>query len=311
MMISKTEQLPVSFLVSLRCIFHAFVTQRWKRLESRISSIIMGFASAYIVLELFPLIHDRYAAFGVRLYWLLLLIPSLYLGLKQVLPKYFSGRMLHATIQNVQLRKANQQLRQNLQKQEILEQLLKKENQKLYRLATVDGLTQIQNRRFFDQQLHYEWQQLQQSGQPLSVILFDADYFKRYNDYYGHLAGDRCLREIARVVKESLRGESDFVARYGGEEFAVVLPNTNELGAVAIAQTIQQAIQTLAIPHAQSDISATVSVSLGIASIIPIPETSWQALVDQADQALYEAKRQGRDRYILKSYFRGFSSGIS
>ncbi|MEM9807347.1 MAG: diguanylate cyclase [Cyanobacteria bacterium P01_D01_bin.56] len=310
MMISKTEQLPVSFLFSLRRISHAFAARCWKRLESRISSIIMGFVSAYIVLELFPAIHDSYAAFGIRLYWLLLLISSLYLGFKLVLPKHFSGRMVHATVQNAQLRKANQQLRQNLQEQEILEKSLKKENQKLYRLATVDGLTQIQNRRFFDQQLQYEWQQLQQASQPLSVILFDADYFKRYNDYYGHLAGDRCLQEIARVVKESLRGESDFVARYGGEEFAVVLPNTNELGAVAIAQTIQQAIQTLAIPHAQSDISTTVSVSLGIASIVPIPETSWQALVDQADQALYEAKRQGRDRYILKSHFRSFSSSV-
>ncbi|MEM9486365.1 MAG: diguanylate cyclase [Cyanobacteria bacterium P01_F01_bin.116] len=217
---------------------------------------------------------------------------------------------MRTSVQNAQLKRVNQQLHQKLQEQEVSRQYLKKENQKLYRLANIDELTQIMNRRFLDRQLDYEWQQLQQVGQPLSVILFDVDYFKRYNDYYGHLAGDRCLWKIARAVKESLQGESNFVARYGGEEFAVVLPNVDESGAVAIAQTIQQAIHTLAIPHAQSDVSELVSVSLGLASIVPLPESSWKALVDRADQALYEAKRQGRDRYIIKSYFRRYGPSV-
>ncbi|MEM9265775.1 MAG: diguanylate cyclase [Cyanobacteria bacterium P01_F01_bin.13] len=310
-MIDKIELRPVSFLFRLQRIYQEVFPRRGTLLESRVSSIFIGFLSAYILLKIFPAINHRYMAFGKWIYWLLLLTLSLYLlELKQVLSSHFFSSLLRASIQNTRLRRTNQQLRQSLRKQKALKQSLKKENQKLHRLATIDELTQILNRRFLDRQLEYEWQQLQQTGHPLSVILFDVDYFKRYNDYYGHLAGDRCLREIAQVVKKSLQGESDFVARYGGEEFAVVLPNTNEHGAVAIAQTIQQAIHTLAIPHAQSEISDLVSVSLGIASIVPLPESSWKALVDQADQALYEAKRQGRDRYILKSYFRRYSSSV-
>ncbi|NEQ54652.1 MAG: GGDEF domain-containing protein [Leptolyngbya sp. SIO3F4] len=307
-MINKIELTSVVFWIPPWRTCQAVIGRQWKRLESRISSIIIGFVSAYILLEIFPAINYKYLVFGKRIYFLLLLTLSLYLGYKQVLAVYFPSSLLRASIQNAQLRKTNQQLRKNLREQKTLKQSLKKENRKLYRLANIDRLTQIPNRRFFDQQLEDEWQQLQQAGQPLSVILLDVDYFKRFNDYYGHLAGDHCLQEIARVVNKSLRREADFVARYGGEEFAVVLPNTDEQGAVAIAQTIQQAIQTLAIPHAQSDISAIVSVSLGIASIVPLPESSWTALVDYADQALYEAKRQGRDRYILKRHFRRYSS---
>ncbi|MEM7793217.1 MAG: diguanylate cyclase [Cyanobacteria bacterium P01_C01_bin.118] len=309
-MIDKIELFSVDFVFSPQRIRHTFVPKQLNLLESRISSIIIGFISTYILLEIFPAINYEYTIFGEWIYWLLLLTLSLYLGLKQALPNQFPSSLLRTSVQNAQLKRVNQQLHQKLQEQEVSRQYLKKENQKLYRLANIDELTQIMNRRFLDRQLDYEWQQLQQVGQPLSVILFDVDYFKRYNDYYGHLAGDRCLWKIARAVKESLQGESNFVARYGGEEFAVVLPNVDESGAVAIAQTIQQAIHTLAIPHAQSEVSSIVSVSLGIASIVPLPESSWKGLVDRADQALYEAKRQGRDRYIIKSYFRRYGSSV-
>ena len=309
-MINKIELFSVDFVFSLQRIYLAVIPNRWRLPKSRISSIVIGFLSAYILLEIFPKINYECMVLGRRIYWLLLLILSLYLGLKQVFPGHFASNLLRARIQNTQLKGANQKLQKKLREQEGVMRSLEQENQKLYRLTNVDELTQIMNRRFLDRQLDYEWQQLQQAGQPLSVVLFDVDYFKRYNDYYGHLAGDRCLQEIARVVRESLHKESDFVARYGGEEFAVVLPNTDEHGAVEIAQTIQQAIYTLAIPHAQSEVSDIVSVSLGIASIIPLPESSWKALVDQADQALYEAKRQGRDRYIIKRYFRRYSASV-
>lgn len=310
-MIHKIELFPVSCLFRLQRICRRVVPRQRKLLESRISSIIIGLVSAYILLKLFPAINHKHMVFSKWIYWLLLLVFSLYLlELKQVFFSYFSSNLLRTSMQNAQLRRINQRLRQSLRKQKALKKTLKQENQKLYRLVTVDGLTQIWNRRFFDQQIDYEWHQLQQLGHPLSVILFDVDYFKRYNDYYGHLAGDRCLQEIAQAVNKSLQGESDFVARYGGEEFVVVLPNMDEHGAVAIAQTIQQAIRTLAIPHAQSEASDLVSVSLGIASIVPLPESSWKALVDQADQALYEAKRQGRDRYIFKGYFRRYGASV-
>ena len=306
-MINKIELFSVDFLCSLPRIRQAIKSKKGKLSKPHISSIIIGFLSAYILLKIFTAINHRYMDFGEWVYWLLLLIFSLYLlELKQVFSNYFSNSLLRASIQNNRLKRVNQKLRQSLRDQKALKHSLKKENQKLYRLANIDELTQILNRRFLDKQLEQEWQQLQQAGHPLSVILFDVDYFKRYNDYYGHLAGDRCLWEIAQIVKKSLQRECDFVARYGGEEFAVVLPNTDEQGAIAIAQTIQQAIHTLAIPHAQSEVSDLVSVSLGIASIVPLPESSWKALVDQADQALYEAKRQGRDRYIFKSYFRQY-----
>ncbi|MBT9314014.1 GGDEF domain-containing protein [Leptothoe spongobia TAU-MAC 1115] len=297
----KTEQLPVGFMFTLQCVFYAVVSQRWIQLESRISAIIAGLAIGYILLEWFPAVSYEYMACGQQIYWLLTLTLSLYLGLKQLFPGQFSYGMLHQSIgtQNIQLKRTNQRLCQLLQEQTMLEQSLKEENQMLYKLANTDELTQVQNRRFFSQQLHHEWQQLQQKGRPLSVILFDVDYFKRYNDCYGHLAGDDCLQKIAQAANDSLQDSTDFVARYGGEEFAVVLPNTNEQEAVAIAQNIQQAIQALAISHAQSDASSMVSISLGIASMVPTLDTSSNRLVDLADQALYAAKRQGRDRYVL------------
>lgn len=302
-MIGQTEQLPVGVMFTLQQIFDIAVSLRWRRLESRVSSIIVGLGSAYILLEFIPSVSYGYRSFCKELYWLLLLALSLYLGLKQVMPYHFSNRFWHhnISVQNAQLKRTNQQLCKILQERAIVEQSLKEENQKLYQLATTDELTQVQNRRFFDQQISQAWQQLQQEGCPLSVILFDVDYFKYYNDCYGHLAGDTCLQKIAQVAKESLQGRVDFVARYGGEEFAVVLPGTDEQRAVEIAQNIQQAIQTLAIPHVQSDVSSIVSISLGIASILPTEESSCNSLVDLADQALYAAKRQGRDRYVLSS----------
>lgn len=309
MMINKIELHPVSFLFRLQRLCQTFVPKRARLMESRISSIIVGFVGAYVLLKVVPAIS--HITLGKWMYWLLLFTLTLYLlGLRQFLANHPASNMLRTSIQNVQLRRANHQLRQSLHGQEVLKQSLEAENQRLYRLATVDELTQIFNRRFLDQQLDQEWRQQQQAACPLSVILFDVDYFKLYNDYYGHLAGDSCLYEIAQSVQRSLQGEAGFVARYGGEEFAVVLPNTNEHGAVAIAQTIQRAIHGLAIPHAQSDVNDLVTVSLGIATIVPLPESSWKALVDQADQALYEAKRQGRDRYIFKSYFRRCSANV-
>ncbi len=302
-MMSKAEQLPVGFVFTLQRLVHIFISQQWKQLESRVSSIIVGLAVAYILLELIPAVNYEYTAFGKQLYWLLLLILSLYPGLKQVLPYHFSYGFLYQRIsnQNAHLKKTNQQLCQILQEQEITKQALEKENQTLYRLATIDELTQIQNRRFFEQQIQHEWQQLQREGRPISLILFDVDYFKRYNDHYGHLAGDNCLQKIARAAKKSLQNTTDFVARYGGEEFAVVLLDTDEQETVKIAQTIQQAVQTLAIPHAQSDISPIVSISLGITSLLPTPKDSYKTLINLADQALYKAKRQGRDRYVVSS----------
>ncbi len=178
-----------------------------------------------------------------------------------------------------------------------IELALQDANQKLKQLANIDGLTQVANRRCFDTRLQAEWQRLAREKQPLSLILFDVDNFKAYNDYYGHLAGDDCLIRITQTVQEVVRRPADLLARYGGEEFTVLLPNTDKEGVIKIAQKIQQVIRDQVIPHAHSHVADIVTVSLGIASLIPTVEVHPDTLIAYADKALYDAKQQGRDRY--------------
>ncbi|WP_071191425.1 diguanylate cyclase [Trichormus sp. NMC-1] len=180
-------------------------------------------------------------------------------------------------------------------------------NDQLVLLANLDALTQVANRRCFNNRLKEEWQKLAQEQQPLSLILLDLDAFKRYNDYYGHLAGDDCLFKISQTLYQFIRRQdinrpTDLVARYGGEEFTVLLPNTNLEGAIKVAARIQQAIHDLAIPHEQSNVKDIVTVSLGIASVVPTLEVQPDTLIAYADQALYNAKQQGRDRYCTYSF---------
>ncbi|MEA5619363.1 diguanylate cyclase [Cronbergia sp. UHCC 0137] len=175
-------------------------------------------------------------------------------------------------------------------------------NQKLEELANLDGLTQVANRRCFNKKLQTEWVNLAQTQQLLTLILFDLDEFKHYNDYYGHLAGDDCLLKIAQAVYQCIRHQDpyrpmDLIARYGGEEFVVLLPNTDLEGGIKVATRIQQAIHNLAIPHEQSTVKDIVTVSLGIASIIPTLDVKPDIVIAYADKALYDAKQQGRDRY--------------
>ncbi|PSB17237.1 diguanylate cyclase [filamentous cyanobacterium CCP2] len=176
------------------------------------------------------------------------------------------------------------------------EAALREANQALERLANLDGLTQVANRRRFDAYLAQEWSRSLREQTNLALILFDVDYFKAYNDCYGHLQGDECLQHITQAVSHTIKRPTDLLARYGGEEFVVLLPNTHTNGAIAVAQTIQRAIQQLKISHAQSKISDTVTLSLGVASLIPTPEQSPDDLIARADAALYDAKSQGRDR---------------
>jgi diguanylate cyclase (GGDEF)-like protein len=166
------------------------------------------------------------------------------------------------------------------------------------KLALTDGLTVIPNRRFFDQFLTQQWQQYKQKKQSLSIILCDVDFFKKYNDTYGHQAGDLCLQQVAGVLAQSIR-KTDLAARYGGEEFAVVLPNTPPEAAMEIAQRICDRLKSLQIPHATSQASKYVSLSCGVASTNVNSVNSPEELIGYADRALYKAKEQGRDRAIL------------
>ncbi|MGK7901463.1 MAG: diguanylate cyclase [Hormoscilla sp.] len=177
---------------------------------------------------------------------------------------------------------------------------LEKAMQELHRHATLDGLTQVANRRQFDSYLSQQWEKLARDGLPLSLILCDVDYFKRYNDTYGHQAGDDCLRKIAQAISSAVKNPAYLVARYGGEEFAVIMPNTSIKGAVHIAEAIKIELEWLNIPHEQSKVSKSVTVSMGVSSTIPTNSVSPSALIAITDAALYEAKKQGRDRLIFK-----------
>ncbi len=220
---------------------------------------------------------------------------------EQILANYSHELELQVSDRTAELAQTNVQLQQEIHEREQVEQALQIANQELQHLAIVDGLTQIANRRCFDQRLQQEWQRLAREQQPLSLILFDVDYFKRYNDCYGHQAGDACLVQIAQVAKLGVNRPADLVARYGGEEFVVILPNTDRQGAITIAEHMRQAIRALKIPHEQSDVSEIVTVSLGIASTIPIPGNLPDTLIALTDQALYAAKQQGRDRYSVSN----------
>lgn len=178
-------------------------------------------------------------------------------------------------------------------------------NSELYRLANSDGLTQIANRRCFNESLDKYWQKLEQESAEISLILCDIDYFKKYNDTYGHQAGDACLQKVAKALAEAANysiGEVSreaLVARYGGEEFAVILPEISPEIAVSIAEKIRVWVKELAIEHANSAAGNCVTLSLGVASAFPGLETSKENLIAAADRALYVAKEKGRDRVIL------------
>ena len=176
------------------------------------------------------------------------------------------------------------------------EAALTEANLKLENMAVRDGLTGLFNRRYFDQVLKNEWMRLQRTNQPLSLILSDIDYFKKYNDSYGHLAGDECLKQVAEGIKNAVQRVSDVAARYGGEEFAVILPNTDSDGAKAIAQAIKDRILESAIPHKSSDVKKIVTMSLGIATVIPTDSSDTDDFIVQADDALYKSKENGRNR---------------
>ena len=168
-------------------------------------------------------------------------------------------------------------------------------NTELEKIATEDGLTGLANRRAFDQFLDTAWRHSMRQGNPISVMLIDVDHFKSYNDTYGHPMGDRCLQQVATTLKTHARRSLDLVARYGGEEFVVVLPETAQSHAAQLAQRISLAVQKLQIP-AESGVGGVVTISIGVAGLTPRKGIDPEVLVEQADSALYQAKRQGRNR---------------
>ena len=172
---------------------------------------------------------------------------------------------------------------------------LKLQRDRLESLTMTDGLTDIANRRRFDQHLDQEWRRCARMKVPLSALLADIDRFKAFNDNYGHSAGDDCVRRVAKALAAVPNRAGDLVARYGGEEFACLLTGTNTEGARAVAERMREAVSDLAIPHAWSNITGNVSISVGVAILIPASDGEPESLIQLADEMLYEAKNAGRN----------------
>ncbi len=191
-------------------------------------------------------------------------------------------------LENYRLKKQNAALMEEL----------KRKNQELERLSMRDGLTGVLNRRHYNRIIEVEWKRAVREGTDLSLLMIEIEYFKRYNDRYGHLEGDDCLRRVARTLSDTLKRPADRLFRYGGEEFAAVLPATGMSGAVKIAESMRCAVTDLNIDHELSETASQVTVSIGAASIRPGPNDDYTPFVNRADQALYTAKAGGRNRVV-------------
>ncbi|MCY7285357.1 MAG: diguanylate cyclase [Cyanobacteria bacterium CAN_BIN43] len=177
-------------------------------------------------------------------------------------------------------------------------QRLRVATQELERLANLDGLTQIANLRCFEAHLQQEWARAVREKKSLTLILCDVDHFRLYNETYGHQAGDDCLRQLALIFSRTAKRPGDLAARYGGEEFAIILPNTSTSGGIVVARSIQGSVAQLQLPHAGSDEGAAVSLSFGVATVVPGQELSPAILTELSDRALYTAKERGRNQIV-------------
>jgi len=176
---------------------------------------------------------------------------------------------------------------------------LKQKRDLLESMSLLDGLTQIPNRRCFDERFHLIWDVAVRDRCGLTVVMIDVDYFKSYNDHYGHAEGDACLVRVAQTLGAAVKRKTDLVARYGGEEFVGLFLKTEEGDALKIAEALRQAILATGIPHERSPLEPFVTVSLGLASLVPTPNDSPEKLLARADEALYQAKAQGRNRTVV------------
>ena len=192
-------------------------------------------------------------------------------------------------------------LKRETDRRKTHEKELRKANQRLERLSSLDGLTQIANRRRFDEHMEQEWRRAIRTGQPMGLVMADIDHFKAFNDTYGHQAGDDCLIQVAQRLYHLLKRPADLVARYGGEEFAIILPETEIAGAGDLAEQMRRSIKDLKIKHSSSPVARVVTISLGVSCALPTASIEPEELISQADRALYQAKNQGRNQVVLWS----------
>jgi adenylate cyclase len=246
-------------------------------------------------------------AYGAFLmgWWIVVVSPAIaFLATGLLSHRHWVWQTLQQTNALLEL-KVQERTQELLEKNIALEQArlsAEAANRSLEQLVRTDALTQVANRRYFNEYLEQEWQRMMRAQMPLSLILIDIDFFKYYNDTYGHPAGDDCLVKVAAVLRSEVKRPTDLVARYGGEEFAVILPNTPIAGAVQIANAMRVKLHEVKIPHQRSQVSAHVTMSMGLVCGIPISQISLNQLLNATDKALYKAKKAGRDRVIAEAF---------
>jgi diguanylate cyclase (GGDEF)-like protein len=228
-----------------------------------------------------------------------LVVRAAALGLLLWAGLMFSRRLRQELAEQARLREkisaANIRLEDNVRERTAE---LEEANRKLADLSATDGLTGLANRRRFDEALNSEWQRARRLGLPLAVAMIDVDRFKLYNDHFGHQAGDECLRRIAAVLRTCIHRSGDLIARYGGEEFVIILPGLSADKALILAETIRSAVQAEHLVHTKQSMTGVITVSIGIAARLPESGQGADDLLRDADTAMYEAKRRGRNLVV-------------
>jgi diguanylate cyclase (GGDEF)-like protein len=216
------------------------------------------------------------------------------IGATDYITKPIDWEVLRQRVQRLLTYKgAREELRNQIQRECQLTVQMEASNRDLQRLASFDSLTGLANRRYFDEYLQREWKRLEKVQLPLSLILCEIDFFSAYHDTYGYQAADQCLRQVAHTINKCKRRSTDIVARYGGEQFAIVLPKTDAEGAIDVAEKIRFSVKALEIIHAASKVNDFVTLSLGVASVIPCPKVSVSRFITIADSSLHQAKYEG------------------
>lgn len=268
---------------------HVPETDLWFCIDIDMKEYIRSIESVFLPLSELNTIHRRIIHIITILVLLFIILVSLHIG------RQIAEIDRERKAQSRSLHKANNLLEIEVNIRKQIEQELKETNRELKLISSKDGLTGIANRRYYDEYMTTEWERMARENKPISLLMCDIDYFKKYNDAYGHLEGDSCLRMVAEAINKCCKRPADLAARYGGEEFTVVLPDTNLEGAKLVAESIRTGIIGLGIEHYDSP-EKKVTVSIGAASVIPHHGGNPAELARSADSALYQAKNNGRNR---------------